>query len=266
MKRLLIILAAFWLYASLTFSQSPYETNWKKEIPFISAGVVTVGAGVYLGTLPPIFTLDELQTFNANDVNSFDRFATGNFSKTADHWSDIFLYSSQVAPALFLINKKTRKHRGRILAIYGEAAAINVGLTLIVKSIARRPRPFVFNPEVPVEMKLSRNARTAFLSGHTSITALNTFFVAKVYSDFFPDSKWKPFVWGTATVIPALTGYLRVEAGKHYPTDVIAGYILGATIGILVPQLHKTRKLENTNINLNIGPGGAFFTWKFAQN
>ena len=54
-------------------------------------------------------------------------------------------------------------------------------------------------------------------------------------------------------MIPAITGYLRVKAGKHYPTDTIAGYLLGATAGILIPQLHK-KKMEK--VSFYGGPAG----------
>jgi hypothetical protein len=31
-----------------------------------------------------------------------------------------------------------------------------------------------------------------------------------------------------------------MEAGKHFLSDNIVGYVVGATMGIVVPQLHKT--------------------------
>jgi membrane-associated phospholipid phosphatase len=32
---------------------------------------------------------------------------------------------------------------------------------------------------------------------------------------------------------------LRYGGGKHFFSDIIVGYAVGAAIGILVPQLHK---------------------------
>ncbi len=37
-------------------------------------------------------------------------------------------------------------------------------------------------------------------------------------------------------------GYLRMKAGVHYPTDVIAGYTPGAAIGLIIPVLHKNNQ------------------------
>lgn len=141
----------------------------------------------------------------------------------------------------------------KIAALYGETFFITTGITLLIKTTVKRNRPFVYNPEAPLDKKLTRNARTAFLSGHTSISAANCFFSAKVFSDYYPESKWKPVVWTTAAILPAITGYLRVKAGKHYPTDTIAGYLLGATTGLLIPQLHK-KKMEK--VSFYGGPSG----------
>jgi len=42
-----------------------------------------------------------------------------------------------------------------------------------------------------------------------------------------------------AAAVPAAVGYFRMEAGKHFLTDVLLGYSIGATVGVLVPELHK---------------------------
>ena len=257
------VLLVFLFFSAFSFTQSPYETNWKKELPYIITGGATLGAGAYLSTIPPLITPNELTTLDPNDVNRFDRIAIDLFSENADRASDIFWLGSHLTPMLFLTGDETRENFGQIMTLYGEVAAINAGLTSIIKSATQRPRPFVFNPDVSENLKFARNAKTSFLSGHTSMTAANTFFVAKVFSDFYPESKWKAFIWGTAATIPAITGYLRVKAGKHYPSDVIAGYALGAAVGILVPQWHKNKKLREKGISLNVGYNSARLTWNF---
>ena len=263
LKKLSLLLPLFLSFQ--IWGQSPYVVSWKKEIPYLSGSAATLGLGAYFRTIQPVFTPDELLTLDKNDINALDRFATGNFSKNADHASDFFWFGSHAAPLLLLANQKSRSHLGQIIVLYGEAATINLGVTVITKSLFHRPRPFVFNPEVIEEMKLKANARTSFVSGHSSMTAMNTFFTAKVFSDFYPDSGWKPVVWTAAAVIPAFTGYLRVAAGKHYPTDVMAGYALGAAIGILVPHLHRNNPLKNNGLSISAGADSFYLVWQFNQ-
>jgi membrane-associated phospholipid phosphatase len=56
-----------------------------------------------------------------------------------------------------------------------------------------------------------------------------------------------------AAVYPALVGYLRRDSAKHFRSDVITGYLVGALIGIGVPLLHKTR-----NRDLTVSPVASF--------
>ena len=127
----------------------------------------------------------------------------------------------------------------RLSALATEAALLTNGLTLATKRLVLRNRPYVFNPDVPVGEKLPAEARLSFFSGHTSLAASMSFFTAKAWSDYHPRSPWKPMVWAGAAALPAVTGYLRFKAGKHYFTDVAAGYVVGALVGYFVPHLHK---------------------------
>jgi membrane-associated phospholipid phosphatase len=57
-------------------------------------------------------------------------------------------------------------------------------------------------------------------------------------------------VWAFAAAVPATVGYYRLKAGKHFLSDNILGYAMGAAAGILVPQLHK----KTNNSGLSISP------------
>ena len=263
MKQYLFLGLLFFISNTIAFSQSPYEVSWNKEVPYICTGVGLIGLGAYLQTLPSVLTPEDLLLLDKNNINRIDRPTTNNFSTVADHGSDFFWIGSHAAPILFLTDKKTRTHFGQIMTMYGEGASINLAMTVITKSLSRRTRPFVYNPDVPLEMKLTKNARASFFSGHASMTAFNCYFFAKVYSDFYPDNKWKPSVWTLAVTIPAVTSYLRVVAGNHYPTDVAVGYIMGAAIGILVPHVHKNKKMNEKGLSINAGYDRFYLTWNF---
>ncbi len=62
--------------------------------------------------------------------------------------------------------------------------------------------------------------------------------------------------------LPALTGYLRIRAGKHYPSDVLAGYALGALIGYAVPALHR-KPTANRRLTLVPAASGVYLTYGF---
>jgi membrane-associated phospholipid phosphatase len=50
----------------------------------------------------------------------------------------------------------------------------------------------------------------------------------------------------------SVTGYLRYYSGKHYPTDIIAGAIIGSITGWGIPALHRKRN-ENISVKIMFG-------------
>jgi len=244
------------------FAQSPYELKNQKEFTILGTGLVTAGAGLFFKSKTPVFTAEELGTLDVHQINAFDRVATNHFSLKAHHTSDYFWYGSNALPLFLLAGKKSRKEFGKIMTLYAETALLTAGLTLLTKYTVQRARPFNYDPNTSFEKKTSSNAKASFFSGHTSFCAANIFFTAKVFSDYYPDSKWKPLIWTAAATIPAITGYLRVRGGRHYPTDVLAGYAVGATIGYFIPHLHRNR-IRNKNITLNMGYKNLQLDWKF---
>lgn len=128
---------------------------------------------------------------------------------------------------LSLINKdSTLKHKS--YNILG-SLAINVLTTEILKRVAQRERPFVQNSFIhPYQ---TDEADRSFPSGHTS----NAFSFATSISLNFP--KW--YVVVPAYAWASSVGYSRMYLGVHYPTDVLAGAILGSASAIISQKINK---------------------------
>ena len=219
--------------------QSPYALSWKLDAPM---------AGVSLGLNTTSFFLERnLQplspaaylSLDRTNVWSIDRSATYNWSPSAAKISDGFLVFGILSPTLLFLDKDIRKDALTITTMGLQTIALSNGLTTLAKTLVKRPRPFMYNMDVPYSYKDKKDARLSFFSGHTSATAAMSFFTAKVYHDYHPGERSRLWVWGGAALVPAVTGYLRWKAGKHYFTDIITGYVIGALVGIIVPELHK---------------------------
>jgi membrane-associated phospholipid phosphatase len=42
--------------------------------------------------------------------------------------------------------------------------------------------------------------------------------------------------------LASVVGYLRYEAGEHFPTDIVAGAVAGSAIGYAIPWMHRAFK------------------------
>src|SRR6185436_4832312 len=103
------------------------------------------------------------------------------------------------------------------------------------------PRPYMCSINDTACIQFAKGATSSFPSGHVAMTACNTFYTAKIINDFSDNTGLKIGAWTTATLYSAVVAFLRVKSGKHYPTDVIAGYFIGAAAGILIADLHQLR-------------------------
>lgn len=103
------------------------------------------------------------------------------------------------------------------------AASAWVGVTIYrrIKLHLRRPRPFAEHPQIRAGARILDEY--SFPSGHT----LHAVAFMILLGGLFP--------WMLSVLVPfaALTGLARVVLGLHYPSDVLAGALLGAVIGTL---------------------------------
>ena len=231
------------------FGQEPvYHWDWKQEGYILGGSILFwTGAKIVQGN-SPVITLEDIAMLDPLNVSSFERGAISNNSENADHISDFFLYGSNALPFIHYISKKGRNENLKIVGMTFETILITDGVISLLKGTVNRFRPFTYNPNILSLDKLGDGSRHSFASGHTATVAAFSFFSAKVFSDLHPDSKWKKFVWAGAISAPAITAYLRYEAGRHFPTDVMAGYAIGAAVGYFVPHLHKNKKSKNLSI------------------
>jgi membrane-associated phospholipid phosphatase len=236
-------------YATINAQEKTYTLEKKKDILLTGVGLGLNIVGFSIKTEGA--TLAGINGLNENDLWALDRSAIYNNSQTAQTISDVILYSSMSIPFLIYSDKKCRSE-GLTIGLMGfEAFLITNGITTITKNVVERYRPFTYNPDVPLDVKLGNGSRLSFFSGHTSVTTAFSFFAAKVLTDLRPDSNNKWVIWTIGASAPAIIGYLRFEAGKHFLTDVISGYALGAVVGYLVPAAHL-----NKNVNIGIGFAG----------
>jgi membrane-associated phospholipid phosphatase len=242
MKKYLLIISLITSFTCRTVAQNetPYKTSARVDLPVTLGGMALSGFGLYLISNKDGISDAEALRLNKDDVNRFDRFVAGNHDGQAKKTSDVFLYSSLGTPLLLLLDNKVSHKAGQVGLLYVETMAVTGTLFTMAAGNVNRLRPLAYaGSEVPIGDKTSKNARNSFFAGHTACTASVTFFAAKIFHDFNPGSSARPYVWTAAAAIPATVAYLRLKAGKHFLSDNLLGYAVGAGSGILVPQLHK---------------------------
>jgi membrane-associated phospholipid phosphatase len=248
MRLLLFALCPLLLANSAALSQndnlaSPYSFKWKRDLIASSAAAVLAVGGYFTSSRLKPLTESQVNSLDPYNLTGVDRAAINNWSPGSATASDVLLYSSFVLPGVMMLNKRMRKDYLVIGFIYAEVGMLTYGLTDLTKGLAKRVRPYAYNGDVDLEFRTTKGARQSFFSGHTAMTAALAFTTAKIFSDYSDNPVHEALVWTGAAVLPIATASLRYAAGRHFPTDVIAGYFIGATIGYMVPWLHRRKPL-----------------------
>ena len=238
-----------------TAPDSPYYLSKRMDLP-----LAAVSAGLLIGAeLVPVtpLTEEDINVLDKESISDFDYSATENWDENSIATSDLLLYSSIGFPAILLIDKSIRQDYKKFVSIWAETFALTYGLTNMTKVLVSRERPYLYGTgegSADMEHKLEDDNQRSFFSGHTSLSAASWFMMASMYQDYHPESKLAPYIWATAYLVPAATGYYRYDAGKHFLSDVLTGYFVGRAIGVMVPRWHK--KSSRVDVGLMLLPNG----------
>jgi membrane-associated phospholipid phosphatase len=218
---------------------SPYTTRFAVEAPLTAGLLGLSGAGLLLVQHKRTATEAYLAALDRADIPAIDRFSAGRFSERAQLVSDGFCYGTlALVPALLAFQPNVHGRYGQVAGLYLETMSSTAALFTLTVGTVYRYRPYLYGPEGG-ELRHGPVATDSFFGGHTAHTATATFFAAQVFHDFNPGSPAQPYVWGAAVAVPAVVAYFRIRAGKHFLTDNLVGYAVGATVGVLVPRLHR---------------------------
>ncbi|PZQ88711.1 MAG: acid phosphatase [Leifsonia xyli] len=130
------------------------------------------------------------------------------------------LMTTLVATYLFLSDR----HRAAWLVV----AAVTGGsvISTVLKFGYARPRPELVG-------HLTSFSSFSFPSGHSLVGTVAYLTLGALVSSVEPRPKVRTFVLGAAILVTLLIGLSRVYTGVHYPTDVLAGWSIGATWALL---------------------------------
>ncbi|WP_197056133.1 phosphatase PAP2 family protein [Flavobacterium gilvum] len=166
--------------------------------------------------------IDILKDININRNTNLDPFMKGVSSSVVP----ISVGAPIVMYAVGLIEKDSVTKQKAIFL--GETLGASVFISLALKSIVKRDRPYETYPEID---NVTEESSYSFPSAHTS----SAFATATSLSMEYP--KW--YVIAPSFLWAGTVGYSRMHLGVHYPSDVLAGAIVGSGSAYLCYKLNQ---------------------------
>jgi undecaprenyl-diphosphatase len=122
----------------------------------------------------------------------------------------------------------------RNAGVIASGTIINLGITAGLKYLVKRKRPFTTYKGIIINKSGSPCLDPSFPSGHTS----TSFMLAGSLSLAYP--KW--YVIAPAYLYAGTVAYSRMDLGVHYPSDVLAGALIGTGSAYLTYKINKKLK------------------------
>jgi membrane-associated phospholipid phosphatase len=171
-----------------------------------------------------------------------DRSVVGNHSAAARGWSDGLIAGLTIAPLLLVAadhgwqRADSREALLTDTVLLAQTASVNLALNTVVKHAVGRKRPLTYDSSWTEADRSSADASLSFYSGHSATAFAMATATSRIFMIRHPD--WVLPLWLGSEALAATTAVLRVEAGKHFWSDVAVGALVGSAVGYLVPQLH----------------------------
>jgi len=200
------------------------------DVPVIAASAT---AGLLRGYLTEHLVRQRCPC-SPDEVNSFDRGAIGHDSDAAGRVSDITVGVAVLGPPLldFFALGASRAF-AQDLTVFTEAVLVGTLLHQVANFGLQRPRPRTYAGEPSFVHE--GQGYLSFYAGHVSTTAAALSAASFTMRRRYGEHVWP---WVVTGLITTSVGVERVLAGQHFPSDVLAGAVVGLAVGIAVPWLH----------------------------
>lgn len=239
---------------ALVLAASPPKSVYRLR-PAADAAVIAASLGLSAAAdvLGPRLVVERCPC-DPRELPGFDRFAVGLHSGAAATASDWTIWLAFAAPpvadaALLGFSRPLLED----VVVFGEALSVDAFLTTVAKYAVQRPLPLTYAGNAGLER--SQYGYRSFFSGHTS-SAFAALGAAAMTARLRYGERWWP--WAAAAVVGTGVGVERVLAGRHFPSDVVAGAAVGLGVGIAVPWLHERGDVTLTAGARGVGLAGRF--------
>jgi membrane-associated phospholipid phosphatase len=232
---------------------SVYKLNPKVDIPLLTGCAAWCGYTVTQIYVKGPSTQAQILALNTNNIDPLDRWAVYPYNHKVDRASYYPFYASFPLPLVFLLfGKDTRSDFLKLTFLYMESLSVTAFLGSSATFFVNQYRPYTYSSGTTMTQKMKQNAKNSFYAGHVEIVGVSTFFIAQVYANYYPHSKAKWLIYALSGAATLGMGCLRIDAGMHFPSDVLLGAATGALTGLLVPYFHNHKISKNNSLKLSV--------------
>lgn len=240
-RRFLFVAFLLCSFATKSFAaDSPYALSWKIDAPLLASGALLSAWGNYR-----YFQMEPKSGIPSKaDLLPWDRPFAGMHRPAFDDASDWTLYGLSAAVlgaglGEWAFGGASGGETATFIVSAVEIALWQNGLNYLARSLRLWGRPEIYRAGAD---RSRGESWGSFYSGHVSAAFSAAVFGSLWFEETHEGSPLVPFVWGASLSLAGAVGAMRVAAGKHYPSDVAVGAVVGSALSFAVLRLHASSR------------------------
>jgi len=214
-----------------------YALDLSRDIPALVLASAAAVTPILQRETPPAWCAP---LCDASRVNAFDRPTAAVYRPAWARVTDVTVATLVVTPIVVMAADEGVANMLSDLVVVAETQLIASGFASLTSAAVRRPRPYMYSEAAPLADRQQADGAFSFFSGHTTNAFAASLVLYSTLKRRHPDSPAANIALSGTLAAASLVGTGRILAGKHFPTDVFAGALVGSSMGILVPALHAS--------------------------
>jgi undecaprenyl-diphosphatase len=194
---------------------SDRDSRFRRPL-LVVAGVCAVA----LAALTVLVHTSPFLSFDASIERALQSISVGPLTALFDFYRQIGGPFGVEAEAVVIVVILVLNRRAWRLLIAGALAS---GWYFLLVNLVVRPRP-----TVPDVLRVTEHpSASSFPSGHTILFVFYAVILMTCLGLKYIPPRWQPLGWAVAVLFVLVGGFSRIYSGAHWPTDVLAGLLIG---------------------------------------
>ena len=207
------------------------------DLTLALAGSALTGGGLLVANRVPPVTEEQRLQLRIQDLPSIDRALVFPDHPLIGGISDLVAYGQVLVPIGAAAFGLQRRDAQDLLARHYQVLTITYGSAYLLKAAVRRARPYLYDPAVSPHRATDPAGANSFPSSHVAIAFASAAFISTVADQYWEERYTTLLIVGSYATA-TMAAILRIAAGRHFVSDVLAGALLGIVVGWGVPTAH----------------------------
>jgi len=229
------LLACLWSDAAAAEQGPAYALRLELDLPVLALASAAAAIPLFRAETAPPWCAPKC---DPTHINALDRPTAGVYRIGWSRVSDVAVGALVLTDVVAMFLDEGPVNALNDAVVVAQTILSAQSFAAWTSAAVRRPRPYAYGEDAPLDERQNPYAALSFFSGHTTTAFAAAVALHRTLARRHPESIVPNVVLVSTLAVAGLVAAGRVASGNHFPSDVLVGAVVGSSTGVLVPALH----------------------------